>query len=229
MHNHILPGIDDGAANLEESLNLIRKFYSLGVKNFIATPHIMNDYYPNTPQTINNALNEVTQALSSEPELKDVQISAAAEYMMDQTFLDLFQAEELLCLKDNYVLVEMSYFQAPINLQEILFQLQTKGYRPVLAHPERYAFFHSKDLAKYSDLKSRGCLMQANALSFSGHYGSRMQETVFRLLENEMIDFISSDAHREQHLEKLEKVTLQQKHLPHIQKAVDKTRQTFGH
>jgi len=227
IHNHILPGIDDGAANIEDSISLLSKFKEMGVHDFIATPHIMNDYYPNTPHTINTALEKLQGEISQNPELKDIRIRAAAEYMMDQSFMELLESEKLLTLKDNFVLVEMSYFQAPINLNEILFQLQTKGYKPVLAHPERYAFYHTKDLRKYQELKDRGCLLQLNTLSLTPHYGTNMQQTAFRLLETGMIDFIGSDTHREQHLEKLAGITLNKKIIDPVKKVIAKTKEYF--
>ncbi|HZJ37182.1 MAG TPA: CpsB/CapC family capsule biosynthesis tyrosine phosphatase [Gillisia sp.] len=227
IHNHILPGIDDGAATLEDSLNLLLKFKEIGIRNFIATPHIMNDYYPNTPQTINAALEKLREKLAQNSELKDIRIRAAAEYMMDQSFMELLESEKLLTLKDDFVLVEMSYFQAPINLNEILFQLQTKGYKPVLAHPERYAFYHTKDLRKYEELKDRGCLLQLNTLSLTPHYGSNMQQTAFRLLETGMIDFIGSDTHRLQHLDKLAGITLNKKIIDPVKKVLAKTKEYF--
>lgn len=227
IHNHILPGIDDGAANVEDSIKLIRMFKNIGVTNFIATPHIMNDYYPNTPQTINNALEEVKQKLLETEDLSGIQIKAAAEYMMDQSFLEILEQEKLLVLKDKMVLVEVSYFQAPINLREILFQLQTKGYKPVLAHPERYAFFHSKDLKKYEDLKNRGCLFQMNILSLTSHYGSSMEKIAIKLLEAGMIDFIGSDTHREQHLEKLSQIQLPSQLMLKVKEVIKNTKENF--
>ena len=227
IHNHILPGIDDGASNVEDSLNLLLKFKEMGIHKFIATPHIMNDYYPNTPQTINAALGKLQEKIGQNSELKEIRIRVAAEYMMDQSFMELLESEKLLTLKDNFVLVEMSYFQAPINLNEILFQLQTKGYKPVLAHPERYAFYHTKDLRKYEELKARGCLLQLNTLSLTPHYGTNMQQTAFRLLEAGMIDFIGSDTHRVQHLEKLVGITLNKKISGPVKKVIAKTKEYF--
>ena len=125
------------------------------------------------------------------------------------------------------MLVEMSYFQAPINLKEILFKLQTHGYKPVLAHPERYAFYHSKDLRKYEELKNRGCLFQINALSLSPHYGTNMQQIGFKLLEAGMIDFIGSDTHREQHIDKLENIKMNKKLTVQVQKVIEKTKSVF--
>ncbi len=227
IHNHILPGIDDGAQNLEESIGLLEKFRDLGITKFIATPHIMNDYYPNTPETINAALALLKKEISKNKTLKNTEIRFAAEYMMDQNFLDLMKTEKLLSLQENMVLVEMSYFQAPINLNEILFKLQTNGYKPVLAHPERYAFYHTKDLSKYEELKNRGCLFQLNTLSLTPHYGSNMQKIAYKLLENGMIDFIGSDTHRLQHLEKIETITIQKKTKDSITNIISKTKERF--
>ena len=222
-----MPGIDDGASTVEDSLKLIHYFKEIGITQFIATPHVMNDYYPNTPQTIKAALEDLQKKLDKEGE-GNIKIKAAAEYMMDQAFMELLGKERLLTLKDNLVLVEMSYFQAPINLHEILFQLQTQQYKPVLAHPERYAFFHSKSLNNYTDLKNRGCLFQLNALSLVGHYGKNMQEIAFSLLKEGMIDFLGTDTHQTRHLEKLSGAQLSKKQLDLVLPVIQRTRDTFS-
>ena len=226
IHNHILPGIDDGAATVEDSIALIRRFSDLGVTKFIATPHIMNDYYPNTPKIVNAALERVRETLPEEG-LDHIEIRAAAEYMMDQSFLELLEQENLLTLSEDLVLVEMSYFQAPINLNEILFQLQTRKYKPVLAHPERYAYFHSKNLSKYEELKSRGCYFQLNILSLTGHYGKSIQQTAFQLLEKEMIEFIGTDTHQMRHLDKLSQAQVYEKEMEQLKLVIENTSKTF--
>lgn len=198
FHNHILPGIDDGAKTVEESLDLIRGLQNIGIQKFVATPHIIGEYYPNTPETISNAYEVIKKELD-----KSVKISYAAEYMMDQHFVEIIENQEILTIVKNNVLVEMSYFQPPLNLNEILFKLQNNSFSPILAHPERYAYFHSKDLAKYKDLKSRGCTFQLNMLSLSGHYGKGIQKTAYQLLDNNLIDYISSDVHKLEHIKKI--------------------------
>lgn len=227
IHNHILPGIDDGAQNTEDSIGLLKKFKDIGITDFIATPHIMNEYYPNSPETIKGALDFLLEKIEGNEELKNVKIRFAAEYMMDQSFMDLLENTKLLTLKDNKVLVEMSYFQAPINLNEILFKLQTSGYKPVLAHPERYAFYHAKNLGKYQELKERGCLFQLNTLSLTPHYGSNMQKTAFKLIESNMIDFIGSDTHRIQHLEKISDITIPKRINDSLKRIISNTREMF--
>ena len=227
IHNHLLPGIDDGAATVDDSIALIRRFGEIGVDKFIATPHIMNDYYPNTPKTINNALSVLKDRLQEEG-LGNVKIKAAAEYMMDHSFIEILEGQKLLTLKDNLVLVEMSYFQAPINLNEILFQLQTSSYKPLLAHPERYVFFHSKKLEKYKELKERGCLFQLNLLSITGHYGKNIQDIAFKLIDAHLIDYIGSDLHQQRHLDKLWQAKLEQKKIDQLRLIFKKTKETFS-
>ena len=141
IHSHVLPGIDDGAKDLNTSIELIQKMSSYGIKNFITTPHVLGDVYPNTTEIINNTLKLVQEELLKR-NIRDVSIRAAAEYMMDEQFSVLLEQNDLLTLKDNFVLVEMSYFSPPMNLYDILFEIQLKGYKPILAHPERYGFYH---------------------------------------------------------------------------------------
>ena len=172
IHSHLLPGIDDGAKDLENAIALIEKMSSFGIKNFITTPHILGDLYPNTPEIIKSKLQEVQEALVKR-NFTDITITAAAEYMLDEQFAVILEKEEILTLKDNLVLVEMSYFSPPINLYDILFQLQLKGYKPILAHPERYNTYHN-NFKEYYKLKRAGCLFQLNLLSLTEHYGKHV-------------------------------------------------------
>lgn len=225
IHNHVLPGIDDGASTVEDSLDLIRRYQELGILEIIATPHVMNDYYANTPRTIDDAYQKLS--LEAANEFPQVKIRRAAEYMMDHSFLELMEKGKLLCLKENFVLVEMSYFQAPINLNEILFQLQTQKYKPVLAHPERYVYFHSPSLERYQLLKKHGCLFQMNILSLIGHYGRQIQQVLFELLDAKMIDFAGTDTHQIRHLEKLLDSTIPAKRISQLKPILERTVSTF--
>lgn len=227
IHNHLLPGIDDGSQNIEESLGLIQGFKDLGITQFIATPHVMNDYYPNTPETINEALEKLRTAVK-EKGWDDIRFKAAAEYMMDQSFLEVLENNQILPLIGNMVLVEMSFFQPPINLHEILFAIQSRKYQPILAHPERYAFFHSRKWEKYVELKTRGCYFQLNVLSLTGHYGKHIQEAAFALLDHDLIDYLGTDTHQLRHLEKLNGIKLPQKRIDQLQPIIARTAATFG-
>ncbi|WGH76967.1 histidinol phosphatase [Tenacibaculum tangerinum] len=204
IHSHLLPGIDDGAKNIEDSVSLISKMYSYGIKNFVTTPHVLGDVYPNSSETIKSKLSEVRKALDNKG-FADISIRAAAEYMMDERFVERLEADDILVLKDKYILVEMSYFNAPYNLYDILFEIQLKGYKPVLAHPERYNFYHH-DFQNFYKLKKAGCLFQLNFLSLTEQYGKGVQKVSKKLLSEGMYDFVGTDAHHHNHLKLLQKL-----------------------
>jgi tyrosine-protein phosphatase YwqE len=206
IHSHLLPGIDDGAEDLNNSIELIKEMSSFGIKNFITTPHILGDIYPNTPEIIRNKLAELKKELLKR-NMIDISINAAAEYMMDEHFSILLNKEkELLTLKDNLILVEMSYFSPPINLFEILFQIGLKGYKPILAHPERYNSYHN-NFRIFQKLKNAGCLFQLNLLSLTEIYGKGVQKTAENLLKENMYDFVGTDAHHFNHLNSLKRIS----------------------
>lgn len=204
IHSHLLPGIDDGAKDIDHSIELILKMRSYGIKSFITTPHILGDVYPNTSKQIHEKLSELKLALVNQ-NIIDVSINAAAEYMLDEHFTELLKNDDLLTLKDNLILVEMSYFDAPVNLYDILFDIQLKEYKPVLAHPERYRFYHT-NFENYYKLKKAGCLFQLNLLSLTEHYGTQVQKTTYELLNKGMYDFVGTDTHHEHHLELLKSI-----------------------
>lgn len=210
IHSHLLPGIDDGAVTIDDTATLIKGLQEIGFKNFITTPHIMADVWKNTPEIINGTLASTISGLSI-PNI-DSRFKAAAEYMIDAEFWELLKSKKLLCLKDNYVLVEISYLHPPIQLYDILFELQVAGYQPVLAHPERYNFYHERTLSHYKKLKKAGCLFQMNMLSSVGYYGERVAKTADLLLKNSMIDFIGSDVHHVRHLEYMNKKIVLKNH-----------------
>jgi protein-tyrosine phosphatase len=207
IHNHILPGIDDGAKIVDDSVGLIKEFKSLGVSQFIPTPHIMQGFFPNTDETIGNSYQILLEALAEASLLTEIKINPAAEYMLDDNFEKLLKNQDLFTLNRNYVLVEMSYYQPPINLENIIFDIKNQGYIPVLAHPERYSYYH-KSLDYYERLKQLGCLFQLNLLSLSEHYGRQVEKTAKYLLNNHMIDFVGSDVHRLGHVTKLSKLKI---------------------
>ena len=197
IHSHLLPGIDDGAKVFEDSLQLIRDLQSFGIQQFITTPHIIQHIWENTKkQIIVNKNNTIAELRKNDIHLP---FQAAAEYMMDDQFVRLFQSQDLLTLKDNYVLVEMSYINAPIQLYSILFDLQVAGYIPVLAHPERYLFYH-KNVDEYTKLKKAGCLFQLNLLAVTGYYGDGITKIAEQLLQKGMYDFVGSDVHHDNHI-----------------------------
>jgi protein-tyrosine phosphatase len=201
IHSHLLPNIDDGARTIEDTLRLTKALQSFGVNQFITTPHIIQHVWENTHENI--ITNKEATVLQLEKNNIGVPFKAAAEYLMDDGFVRLFQSGELLTLKDNYVLVEMSYINAPIQLYSILFDLQVAGYIPVLAHPERYLFYHH-NFNEYVKLKRAGCLFQLNLLSVVGYYGSEITKTANQLLAKGMYDYVGSDVHHDNHIASFE-------------------------
>jgi tyrosine-protein phosphatase YwqE len=198
IHSHILPGIDDGAKDISKSIELVKAFQELGISQIITTPHISHYVWNNSPEIIQNKLIETRNSL--EEKKINTPIRAAAEYFMDDWFENHFKNEKLLTLKDNYVLVEISYQSPPINLHKIIFDLKVAGYVPVLAHPERYIYFH-KNLDEYGKLKNLGCLFQLNLLATIGYYGSKAAKTADELLKKGMYDFCGTDIHHRKHIE----------------------------
>ena len=198
MHSHLLPGLDDGVPTMEEALEVIGGLSDLGYRKIITTPHVMSERYPNTAEKILEKLAEVQEAVAKAG--IQVEIGAAAEYFMDSHFEELLKKEELLTLDDERrVLVEISFLHPPLALQQYLFDMQTRGYKPVLAHPERYPFYHLK-LDEYQALKDAGCQFQVNILSITGHYGPDVQQSAQLLLRHKLVDYLGTDAHRTRHV-----------------------------
>ncbi len=204
IHSHLLPGIDDGAKSMEDTIALISKLDTMGVQNFITTPHVLGSVWQNSSDTILDKLELVQEALEKN-DLGYIKIDAAAEYMLDEQFCKLLKERDLLTIKEDNLLVEMSYFSAPVNLFEMLFDIQLAGYNPILAHPERYNFYHQK-FDMYEKLKNAGCRFQINLLSLTGYYGPAVKKTAIKLIENNMIDFAGSDVHHEKHVSALQKL-----------------------
>lgn len=197
IHSHLLPGIDDGAKSFEVTLGLTQSLQNFGISQFITTPHIIQHVWDNTREQIITTKNNTVEALAKNN--ITIPFQAAAEYLMDDQFVKLLQSNDLLTLKDNYVLVEISYINAPIQLYSILFDLRVAGYIPVLAHPERYLFYH-KNFSEYEKLKKAGCLFQLNLLAVVGYYGEKIAKIADTLLQKGMYDFVGSDVHHSKHI-----------------------------
>lgn len=202
IHSHLLPGIDDGAKSLAKSVELTKSFQELGISQIITTPHISHYVWDNSSEIILSKLQE-TQNVLEENEIK-IPFKAAAEYFIDNWFENHLKEEKLLTLKDNYVLVEISYLSAPLNLYKTIFDIRVAGYIPVLAHPERYVFYH-KNFSEYEKLKNAGCVFQLNLLSTVEYYGSKVAKIADELLKKGMYDFCGTDIHHRKHVEAFDK------------------------
>jgi protein-tyrosine phosphatase len=202
MHSHLLPGIDDGSPDTETSLQLISGLQELGYRKFITTPHILWDMYKNDATTIGAAHQELQQAAQKEYN-STVPVKVAAEYFLDEHFDELLQNNvPLLTLHENLVLVEFSFVTTPLNFKDKLFNMQLKGYQPVLAHPERYLYFMS-DKKWYDELKSAGFYFQLNILSLAGYYGKASLQLAHYLIGKKYINLLGTDCHHFRHLNTL--------------------------
>ncbi len=214
MHSHLIPGIDDGSPDLSTSLELLRRFEKLGYKKVITTPHVMSDYYRNSSETILRGRDRVREAMIKEK--IDIELEATAEYYLDEHFDALIEADDILTFGKKYVLFELAFMAEPDMLKSVLFKLQMKGYQPILAHPERYGYWH-KELDKLHDLVDRDVLLQVNINSLTGTYSPEVQKTAEYLIDNNMVHFVGTDCHHHGHIDVLKHA----QKLPYTHKVIE--------
>ena len=184
IHSHILPGIDDGAKDLEDSLKLISKMKKIGFSKIIGTPHIYPGVYNNSLGTISKAFDKIDNT--------ELDISFAAEYFICEEMIKEIEKKSLLTIKNKYVLVETNFMSLPKNFFDIIFKLRTNGYQPIIAHPERYTYL---SLEQFFKLKKIGCEFQLNLFSTTGLYGRRVLDLANKLINKKVINFVGSDIH----------------------------------
>ncbi|WP_051013656.1 MULTISPECIES: tyrosine-protein phosphatase [unclassified Sulfuricurvum] len=217
LHSHLIPGIDDGSKSMEESIELIQALKDLGYQKLITTPHIMHDAYRNTPEIILNGLNDVRTQLQNRG--ITIEIEAAAEYYLDEYFLTLLEAKEILTFGENYVLFETSYNIRPYAFHDHIYAIKAHGYQPILAHPERYSYLHD-NMGEYQQIKQMGVLFQININSLAGYYSNPVKKAAEWIIDHGLVDFVGSDTHKMRHIDSLSKA----KHSPHFQKLFEKNR-----
>jgi tyrosine-protein phosphatase YwqE len=198
IHNHLLSGIDDGAKTVEETTILIDRMKEINIFGAFTTPHTFYGRWENSASNIKSAYDIATETALNRSFLKGY----ASEYMLDYTLMTRIKKERLLCIKDSFLLIEFHLFNNPIDLYEILFELKSNDYKIIIAHPERYLYFHN-DFKKFTKLKAFGVYFQLNLLSLTGHYGKEIQKMAEKLLENDMYDFTGTDIHNERHIDEL--------------------------
>ncbi|MCK6640755.1 MAG: capsular biosynthesis protein [Bacteroidia bacterium] len=202
MHSHFIPGIDDGAKTLNDSLEMLRTMQELGYRKVITTPHIMGDFYRNTPEIINSGLDKLKEAAAASG--ITIGIEAAAEYYFDYELEDKIDKGNMLTFGKNYLLFEVSYMNAPDGLDGIIFKLQTHGYIPVLAHPERYPYWF-RDMSNFEKLKDKGVLFQLNINSLTGYYSPATLKIAEQMIDKGWYEFAGTDCHHSGHLGLLQK------------------------
>ncbi len=195
MHSHLLPGIDDGVRSPEEAFEVISQLQELGYRKLITTPHIMTDYFGNTAESVQDAYEAFLPQLKAKN--PSVLFEAAAEYYLDDTVIALAaDRKPLLTFGDKYLLFETNMISEPLQLKEFIFSVTLQGYKPVLAHPERYQYM---TLEKAEDLRNRGVKLQLNLLSLLGHYGPPVQRLAEKLIAQGWVDMLGTDCHNPDH------------------------------
>ena len=221
IHSHILPGIDDGAKNVEESMRLIYEMKKLGFSKIIGTPHTYPGVHDNTNESIITAHGKIRNKL---PE--GIKVCYSSEYMIDESLYEKIEKRSLLPIKEKYILIEMSYIGESSLIFDLIFKLLINDYIPILAHPERYLYYNDQR-KKYNKLKLHGCKFQLNLLSLSGYYGPRELSLSNYMLKNNFIDFIAGDFHHLGHLEAVNnKIRLKNK-VDKIEEILERTKNTF--
>jgi protein-tyrosine phosphatase len=219
VHSHLLPGIDDGSPNMEESIHLIRSLHEFGYKKFITTPHIFKDIYPNTPEIILEKLALVRAELKKQH--IQIELDAAAEYYLDEHFEEAIEKKNLLTFGKNYVLYELSFASEPITFKRATFNLHLNGYKPVLAHPERYQYWH-KELSIYENLHDQGVFLQLNLNCLTDQYGKDVRKVAEWCIERDLYSFVGTDCHHMGHVQLME----QARKNPYIERLLSKVRNT---
>ena len=215
IHSHLLPGLDDGVQTYEESEDIILHFQKIGYRKLITSPHVMSDTYRNTTERILARLAKLQNYLKNQH--VEVEIEAAAEYYLDEHVFNMIEENQrMLTFGKNYLLFETNFLNEPFNLKDFIFLATTKGYRPILAHPERYAYIQG-NLDKAKDLLDRGVLFQINISSITGHYSKIVQTTVNKLIDKGWVHLLGSDCHHYQHVKLVEEA----QQMKYFQKALE--------
>lgn len=209
IHNHLLPGVDDGFHHAGDSLMAIEKMAEAGVKEFIFTPHMNPDVYPDeSEEHFKQVYDEFVQRIPAE---WGVQTSLAAEYMVVKDFERRVEhPETLLHWPDMTILIEMSYYFKSDNIEQAVFELVMAGFRPVLAHPERYLYLAS-DVGWFDHMVDMGCRLQMNCMSLSGCYGPASVKILAHLLKHDLYDFVATDLHTLGQLQKIQDLKIDRK------------------
>ncbi len=220
IHSHILPGIDDGPQEINESIDLINKMKEIGFSKIVATPHTYAGLYDNTNESICESFLEISSFFKENNFL-----GYASEYMLDYSIIEKANENKLLTIKNNFVLVEMSFISEPYNLFEIIFSLIMNKYIPIIAHPERYRFLH-KDIKKFKKLRDMGCFFQLNMCSLTGYYGSDIVKFCDKLFDENLVDFMGSDFHSVNNFNEIKKV-VKIKNIEKLEHALSKNNKYF--
>jgi tyrosine-protein phosphatase YwqE len=196
IHCHILPGVDHGSQSIEQSLDMLRAEKQMGIERVILTSHVTAITFENTRETLMDSFLKLKDAVTDIG--LDIELALSAEYRMDEYFDKEYAADHLIPMPGNHILLENSFQQELMNLDDLLFDMQVKGYKTILAHPERYSYY-SRRRKRYEQLHNAGARFQVNILSFTGYFGEEARESALWFVRNGMIDYLGSDMHNVKH------------------------------
>lgn len=202
IHCHIVPGVDDGSPDAKTSGDLVERMQKWGIKRIFASPHVTQYTFENSPETIEPAMAELKAELDARG--NGIEVGHSAEYRIDDLFSSILGKGNLMTLPGNYLLIENPFVQEPWNLDELVFDLQVKGFRPILAHPERYLYWANKK-KRYVDLHHAGLMFQINILSLAKAYGKEECKIAEYLIKEGMASFAGTDLHRASHADIIDK------------------------
>jgi protein-tyrosine phosphatase len=193
IHCHILPGVDDGAQDMNETLDMARKAAQEGIEKIIATPHHKNGQYHNEKSEILEKVREVNEALAAEG--IPVEVLPGQENRIYGEFLEDYESGGIMTLAySDYVFIELPSGHVPRYTEKLLFDIQMGGLTPIIVHPERNAELAERPDLLYHLVK-KGSLTQVTAASVCGHFGKKIQKFSNQLIESSLTHFIASDAH----------------------------------
>ena len=200
IHCHIFPGIDDGSPSVERSMELLERMQEWGFSRIFASPHVTQGSFPNTPDTIAAAGSLLHDALDAAG--SSLVLGNSAEYRLDDLFAEQRAKGLLLTLPGNLLLVENSFIQEPMGFDNLLFDLQVEGFRPILVHPERYYYYYSAP-ERYRAIHNAGVAFQINLLSLSGYYGKDEKRIAEKLIDMGLVDYVGTDLHGMRHVDSI--------------------------
>lgn len=198
IHAHVIPGVDDGATDPANAADIIEGMREWGIKRIIASPHYTLGTFENTPAKLQPAYDALKEELKKRG--TDIDISFGGEYRIDDHFMNCLESGEISLMPNQHILIENSFLQEPGNLDRLVFDLQVKGLRPIMAHPERYAYYHNK-FGRYQKLHDAGLSFQINLLSIAGAYGKEVEKIAEKLMDAGLVDYVGTDIHNLRHVE----------------------------
>lgn len=196
IHCHILPGVDDGSPDIDTSVSLVERMQKWGISRIIASPHVTKATFENTPERLDDAMSQLQSALNDRN--LDIDLSHHAEYRLDDFSKSQWDNGVFMTIPGDYIMIENPFVAEAWFIDQCIFDLQVKGFTPILAHPERYSYYFN-NRERYTTLHNAGAKFQVNLLSLAGAYGKEQREVAEYLISKNFVDFVGTDLHNHRH------------------------------